>query len=496
MGPSYSVIHNNRLTENHSNPDIDSSRSSENILLIDKPIRKMYKEIFDGAVQEFNARQKRADRKIENYYQKIHDSNLDEAKEVIFEIGDSENLKKIAEAENCEIWETQEWKLRTEVLKNYVIEFQKSNPNFVIFNATIHLDEKNPHAHVDFIPVATNMKKGMTKQVSVNGALADMGFNKTKAIVREKGKQTRKEIIQADNQANFSDWREKQLADLKLLARRTYRSAGSSFEFVEGSKREKHLSVTEFKRLVQGAKVNVAKNFQDKVDKMIDNFLKTDLMTEEDFVCTQKYLDTVTNDLDETDFQKFSPTEFMEYFLNDLGTFFKSQGKELLDKELDLQELEVRLNSELQSRKEEIQRLDEQLEPLRELNEVLDLEIESKKGELSLLDETGLKHLKTEPTMTNYEVQKIISSATSGLGGLKGITLESLKKIGAVINQLFKTVDVMRGYIKQLEMKIKKLENPEKYMSFEERIAQAQAQEKESYQSAGRDFLTNKGRVR
>lgn len=205
VGRAYSVMHNNRLTEKHSNPDIDTERSKDNLILVNVPIRKKYDEIFAEAVLEFNQKQKRSDRKINNYFQKVRDSNLDEAKEVIFEIGSSEDLKRMAEEEECEIWETKEWALRTKVLQEYVQLFQEKNPSFVIFNATLHLDETNPHAHVDFIPVGSHMKKGLSKQVSMNGALADMGYNKTQTITREKGKQAGKTITQLDNQKNFSD---------------------------------------------------------------------------------------------------------------------------------------------------------------------------------------------------------------------------------------------------------------------------------------------------
>ncbi|MGN8067349.1 plasmid recombination protein [Lactococcus lactis] len=46
-----------------------------------------------------------------------------------------------------------------------------TNPYIDVYNAIIHLDELNPHAHVDFVPVGDDMKKGLSKQVSMNRAL-------------------------------------------------------------------------------------------------------------------------------------------------------------------------------------------------------------------------------------------------------------------------------------------------------------------------------------
>ena len=58
-----------------------------------------------------------------------------------------------------------------------MLDFQVQNPNLYVYNAVIHLDELNPHAHVNFIPVGDNMKKGLSKQVSMNRALENMGYD-------------------------------------------------------------------------------------------------------------------------------------------------------------------------------------------------------------------------------------------------------------------------------------------------------------------------------
>ncbi|PBG46528.1 hypothetical protein BGU93_18680, partial [Clostridioides difficile] len=50
-------------------PDmIDSSKTAENIPLVDRDIRQVYQEIFGDALEQYNSKQKRADRKIEDYY--------------------------------------------------------------------------------------------------------------------------------------------------------------------------------------------------------------------------------------------------------------------------------------------------------------------------------------------------------------------------------------------------------------------------------------------
>lgn len=62
-----------------------------------------------------------------------------------------------------------------EVLQEYFHEFEKNNPNIHVFNAKIHMDEKTPHMHIDFIPVADGYKTGMPKRNSYSKALEQQG---------------------------------------------------------------------------------------------------------------------------------------------------------------------------------------------------------------------------------------------------------------------------------------------------------------------------------
>ncbi|HFH7452602.1 TPA: plasmid recombination protein, partial [Streptococcus agalactiae] len=146
VGNTSSIVHNNRLTNEHTNQDIDSSRSHENIIIKQENIKDSYEKLFGEAVDSYNAKQRRSDRKINNYLQKVKDSTLDHQKEFIMQVGDFQSLEKIAEEQGCKVWETKEWELRAETLRRAVSEFQENNPNLYVYNAVIHLDESNPHA--------------------------------------------------------------------------------------------------------------------------------------------------------------------------------------------------------------------------------------------------------------------------------------------------------------------------------------------------------------
>ena len=119
-------------------------------------VKKVYKEQFDEAVREYNKKQTRDDRKIDDYFEKTAKSNKDMAVELIFQIGDKE------------FWDKNHDKRRKmdAAFKEMLNLLQKEAPNLVVANAVIHYDEASPHMHVVAVPVADGFKKGMSRQVS------------------------------------------------------------------------------------------------------------------------------------------------------------------------------------------------------------------------------------------------------------------------------------------------------------------------------------------
>ena len=63
-----SVNHNTRA---FSAKNVDKERSRDNVEFCHKDIKAVYHELFDEALERYNAKQKRSDRKIDNYYEKI-----------------------------------------------------------------------------------------------------------------------------------------------------------------------------------------------------------------------------------------------------------------------------------------------------------------------------------------------------------------------------------------------------------------------------------------
>ncbi len=90
-----SLSHNNR--ENiHGNPGIDPSRLEENIYFVQKDIRSVYKDVFQEAADKYNEKQKRNDRKIKDYYDKIKkDTKTHEQRELVVAVGEGKDDQSI-----------------------------------------------------------------------------------------------------------------------------------------------------------------------------------------------------------------------------------------------------------------------------------------------------------------------------------------------------------------------------------------------------------------
>ena len=119
-------------------------------------VKQVYLDEFEKARLEYNQKQTREDRKIEDYFKKVCDSQNDIACEIIIELGD------------MDFWNYKDKEYRLKMIDVYneqIKDLIKIVPTFKIANATIHFDETSPHMHVVGVPVIENCKRGMKKQV-------------------------------------------------------------------------------------------------------------------------------------------------------------------------------------------------------------------------------------------------------------------------------------------------------------------------------------------
>ncbi len=200
-----------------------SVRSHLNIDYCNEPIKKIYHELFDEALKRYNEKQTRADRRIENYYEKIRNSKQEKPfHELILQIGDKENMS--AESENGI--------LAREVLDEYYRGIQERNPQLKVFSAHLHMDEATPHLHIDFVPFTTGSKRGLDTRVSLKQAFAAQGF---------KGG-TRRDT-------EWNQWVSAEKSALAFVMER------HGIEWEDKGTHEKHLSVLDYKKQERAAEL-------------------------------------------------------------------------------------------------------------------------------------------------------------------------------------------------------------------------------------------------
>lgn len=219
-----SLAHNNRefITNN-----VDRNRIKDNVIFKQEPIAEAYHKLFDGAVADFNVKQKRADRKKkESYFEDLF--NRPPCQTVLTAANKEksfyEDVVQVGLMSDTGVG-TKDAEIAKECLTEYMEGFQERNPQFYVFNAVMHMDEATPHLHIDYIPVATGYKNGLAVRNGIAKALEQMGYGKTKDAI--------------------SKWRESERGVLRNICER------HGIEISEEQKDidRKYLSVPEYKAM-------------------------------------------------------------------------------------------------------------------------------------------------------------------------------------------------------------------------------------------------------
>lgn len=204
--------HNDRSINRVSEKSWDPELSRNNIICRNIPIQDAYEQLFGKALSEYNQRQidvNHPERQIKNYYEHISRSKQEKPfYEFVVAFG------------NMEDKDTDIYPALQRCLSTYVVDFEERNPNFKVFQKIVHLDEKGiDHAHIDFIPVSTHNKRGLSVKNSFRGALKEMGYTGKTA---------------------FLDWRQ---SEEKYMAEIMERHG---LKFERGSGRDEHLNVRQY----------------------------------------------------------------------------------------------------------------------------------------------------------------------------------------------------------------------------------------------------------
>ncbi len=176
-----SLTHNNRK---FSVKNVDGLRTKDNVVFVEQPISEAYEHLFGAAVERYNAKQKRADRKIKtSYYEHLFKrspapsvvTSADKRKSFY------EDVVQIGTMQDTGVG-TPDAQIAAACLTEYMQGFQQRNPNFYVFNAVLHLDEATPHLHIDYIPVG-HYKQGVDTQNGIAQALKEMGYGTGKEAI-------------------------------------------------------------------------------------------------------------------------------------------------------------------------------------------------------------------------------------------------------------------------------------------------------------------------
>ena len=226
---SGALQHNNR---EYIHENVDSFRIENNINYKEETIQTAYEKCFGNSVEEYNKRQTRNDRKINNYMKKIEESGN---KEKLF----YENIVQVGDKYSHGFGSGNEQQA-INILDEYAKKFQERNPSLYVFNMKMHLDEATPHLHIDYIPVASGYKKGLDTRNSLTKAHQNMGIDKG----------------MGRNDNSTMKWQERERAVIKEIAK------DHNLELINKNTDRKHLTVDEYKVY--------AEEIQKQYDKFID----------------------------------------------------------------------------------------------------------------------------------------------------------------------------------------------------------------------------------
>ena len=229
-----SVNHNTRA---FTAKNVDKNRSADNVEFCQEDIKQVYHKLFDEALERYNAKQKRKDRMIDNYYEKIRRGKQEKLfHEVIFQIGNKDDMNAKSE----------DGLLAKRILTEFMDEFQVRNPYLYVFSAHLHMDEETPHLHIDFVPYITGSKRGLDTRVSLKSALAEEGFTGGTRGATE-----------------LNQWIASEKQELATVMERY------GVEWLQKGTHEKHLSVLEFEKKERAREVAVLDSQKQEISSVV-----------------------------------------------------------------------------------------------------------------------------------------------------------------------------------------------------------------------------------
>lgn len=233
-----------------------------------RDVKKVYQDTFSEALQQYNQKQTRTDRRIEDYFEHVSDKNQDMAVEIIFQCGDKDFWDNIFietdnEKENkeniCKVYDT------------LLEQLQQEMPDFKVANAVVHFDEASPHMHVVGVPIGRGFKRGLETKVS------------------------KRSVFTPKTLENILQNRLRETASMQMLIHFGV--------FVKDKQKGKNhdLTVTEYKVQQETKRLEmVAENLDEKQDMLYDTSLRLE-QTEKEVSEAERHLSNTKMELAETE---------------------------------------------------------------------------------------------------------------------------------------------------------------------------------------------------
>ena len=191
---------------------------------LDEDPKAAYERLFGEAVKAYNAKQKREDRQITDYYKQICE---DSKKKPVYELIIGIYGKK---ADGTPICSKNDGK---RILRAFTEDWERRNPHLKLCGLYYHCDEsvgingsQVGHVHIDYIPVGEGFSRGIAVQSSLTKALEQQGFQS-----------------QGINNTAQMQWEARENQFLATLC------AHAGFEVVRGKGGKEHLDTTTYKKV-------------------------------------------------------------------------------------------------------------------------------------------------------------------------------------------------------------------------------------------------------
>lgn len=348
-------------------------------------VKDLYFDEFESVRIDYNNKQKRKDRKIEDYFEYINNNDQkDLAVEMMIQIGHKDFYDKYGFKDK-----------KDEFVKLFQKEIEKLEthlPNFKIANAVIHFDEASPHIQIVGIPIANNLKRGMSKQISKSEV-----FNKESLIKLQ-------ELMRIGVEDDFK----KIYGNVSLKPR----EKGRNHDF----------TVKEYGRLMDQVK--------DKYNESIQNIENGIKNRTNELSNINSKIEDKKDELNNIKSQINTKNNELNTELNKIETKIDSKNNELklIDNEIYVKNTRLSsINTNLDNKNKELDNIKEQIINNTNVNNDLLLQIERSKDQINQLN--NLREEENEIKEKISQLNKNFESEFSKrINNLKDDTIEEFKK--------------------------------------------------------------------